>query len=281
MILSDFSKAKILWSLLPMGVLAMFVLMNGGVNNVPVMIALYLLPALAMILHALWTLGAVRGAVLFSLAAIIGWYFEVIGLKAGTFFGGDYVYGLSAFTLLHVPIAVIVYWAVFIYMGYAITTSFLYWSGYHKPNRATDGLFILLALILLDGVIVMALDLFMDPIMAKLGAWKWLQGGPYFGVPPGNFMGWFTVTVLATGPFRIWEYLSPRPSSGMGPSVFLIPLFSYLAGAVAFMVVALRIGMGAFVLTGGIGMFVVVATNLAMYLRRKSDIPIASHPAVS
>jgi uncharacterized membrane protein len=34
-------------------------------------------------------------------------------------------------------------------------------------------------------------DMVMDPGMAAAGNWVWEHGGGYFGVPRGNYLGWF------------------------------------------------------------------------------------------
>jgi putative membrane protein len=79
---------------------------------------------------------------------------------------------------------------------------------------------IILFTILLDGLVVVALDLFMDPIAVKSGDWTWLEGGPYFGIPIGNFIGWFFVVVLAMGTFRAVEYFFPRKEIKYNKSIY-------------------------------------------------------------
>ena len=46
--------------------------------------------------------------------------------------------------------------------------------------------------------IMVAWDLSMDPVWSTvMHGWIWLQGGPYFGVPVSNFLGWYlTVYVI-------------------------------------------------------------------------------------
>ncbi len=267
MTLAPHLKARILWGLLLGSIISQLLIVTGwSIGSLPVMVFLYLLPALTLLLHAFWTLGALRGGVLFTLGALMGWFFEVVGLKYGTFFGGDYVYGMNMISLAGVPVAVIIYWATFVYVGYAITNSFLVWTKQNKPDISRGNISFCLMLVVLDGIIVMALDLFMDPIMVHQGAWTWLQGGSYFGVPLGNFVGWFTITAIVTGIFRMWEYLKPIKHIYIERSVFLIPVISYAGGAVAFLYAAWQLEMGSFIWIGGFLMIALILINLGMYV---------------
>jgi len=42
-----------------------------------------------------------------------------------------------------------------------------------------------------------ALDLVIEPLAAgPLGFWIWAESGRYYGIPAGNFAGWFAVSLL-------------------------------------------------------------------------------------
>ena len=87
---ANFIKEKILWLLLPIGLLAMFVIVAGVPIGSPVLaIVVYLLPAITVWLFTAWTIGAARTMLLILAAGIIGGFFEFLGLTYGTFFGGD------------------------------------------------------------------------------------------------------------------------------------------------------------------------------------------------
>lgn len=93
------------------------------------------LPVVLLILHSLITLSTLRAVFFITLASFTGWVMEVWGLSAGTFFGGHYVYKSSQLTLMNIPLSVILYWAVFIYTGYCVVNSFIYWLNKQKPRR--------------------------------------------------------------------------------------------------------------------------------------------------
>ncbi len=187
-----------------------------------VLLALIVLLAL----HSTWQVGLARAPAFFLLAASLGLGFEVWGLRGGSFFGGHYVYNGSGIKLWEVPYIIPIYWVVFIYTAYSISNAFLAWLGHHKPSKNSSQLGILVSLITLDGLLTVALDLILDPIQVRQGTWTWLDHGAYFGVPIGNFIGWFIVTVLVTGTFRLYEYL--RPGKEVSDTyLLLIPVIGY------------------------------------------------------
>lgn len=225
------------------------------------------IPVLLLIVHAHISLSLFRSIFFILLAAGVGTLMECIGLKYGVFFGGNYVYK-PQLTLFTVPVSVIFYWAVFIYTGYCLTNSFLYWLKQSKPNIKNRGILKLIVLILLDGYFVTAIDLFMDPIAVKSGSWKWLEGGPYFGIPIGNFIGWFIVTITVVGIFRIYEYLFPAKEQKINKSIFIIPVLGYGIMAISYFFLAMNFNQ-LLALIGLLFMFPQVIINLFLFKRSK------------
>lgn len=263
-------KAQILWGVFFIDIL--FILLD--VLGLPFVkgsffkFLLLIIPICLLVLHSFWTLSIKRGIGFILIATTLGLCSEVIGLNSGVLFGGRYVYKSGSFMILHVPFSVIFYWAVFIYTGYCITTSFFYWLHKDKPNRKDHNLYLLPLLLLIDGLIVTAIDLFMDPLSVHAGSWKWLDGGPYFGVPIGNFIGWFIVTVVVTCIVRLYEYFNPQAKKeSINKSVFLIPLIGYGAMALSFTDSALEIGMKNLVIIGICVMLPTVIINLFLFMK--------------
>ncbi|MEK7079638.1 MAG: carotenoid biosynthesis protein [Patescibacteria group bacterium] len=186
----------------------------------------YGIPIILMLFHSIITLGLPKAIFLIFLASVTGTYFEYIGLRDGTFFGGLYVYK-PQMSLFNVPIFVILFWAVFIYVGYSLTNSFLYWLKIKKPYIKLNNFRILPLLVLLDGYFVVAIDLFLDPIAVKSGNWTWLEGGSYFGVPWGNFFGWFLVVIIVSSIFRTYEYFISSKLKVFDRSILIIPALGY------------------------------------------------------
>lgn len=227
------------------------------------------LPVILLILHSFLTLSALRAIFFITIASFIGWIMEVWGLSAGTFFGGHYVYKSNQLTLLNVPLPVILYWAVFIYTGYCVVNSFVYWLNKQKPSRNRKNLWLLPIAVLLDGWVVVAIDLFMDPLQVQSGSWKWLEGGPYFGVPIGNFIGWFIVTVIVTGIFRTFEYFFSMKEVKYDKTVYIIPVIGYGALAISFAFDAIKHQMQDLAVIGSVLMLPVVILNLILFIKWK------------
>ena len=65
------------------------------------------------------------------------------------------------------------------------------------------------AVMLLSGLLMMLLDVVIDPVAVLGDRWflgrifYYPQGGPYFGVPLSNFLGWFIVGVVGVGGY-LW-----------------------------------------------------------------------------
>jgi putative membrane protein len=65
------------------------------------------------------------------------------------------------------------------------------------------------ALTLLSGALMMLLDVVIDPLAVRGDRWflgrifYYPEGGPYFGVPLSNFLGWFVVGVMGVGGY-LW-----------------------------------------------------------------------------
>lgn len=279
--ISDEAKTKILWNLffLVLLITAIDILSDffrAAILQKSLLESLLLsLPVLLLFFHAAWTLSFFRGILFILLAFLTGFIFEFIGLKYGVVFGGNYVYALEGLKIFTVPLNVPLYWAVFIYTGFCITNSFLYWLNKDKPTKnKKDGLLLPL-LILFDGLIVVAIDLFMDPLQVKAGSWTWLEGGPYFGIPIGNFIGWFLVTIIVTGLFRVGEYFKPLAVKKELKSVFIIPVLGYGLLYLSFLASAIKIKMLNLALIGSLTMLPVVTSNfflLTKSIRKNKNI---------
>ncbi len=118
---------------------------------------------------------------------------------------------------------------------------------------------------MMDGYFVVAIDFFMDPIAVKLGNWQWLTGGAYFGVPWGNFVGWFIVTIIVTGVFRVSEYFFSSHKPKFNPTIFIIPVISYGVLAIFYTRSAITLQISNLVWIGSLLMWPQVILNLVLY----------------
>ncbi|MDP2873793.1 MAG: carotenoid biosynthesis protein [bacterium] len=256
--------------LVPLDIIGNLLGSHLGVEKNGVAKLLFLgLPVILLVLHSLLTLSAVRAIFFIVLASFTGWLMEVWGLSSGIFFGGQYVYKPNQVALLNVPVSVVLYWAVFIYTGYCVVNSFVYWLDKQKPSRHQKNLWLLPLAILLDGWLVVAIDLFMDPLQVQLGNWRWLEGGPYFGVPIGNFIGWFIVTIIVTGIFRTFEYFFSQKETKYDKAVYIMPVLGYGALATTFALNAIKQQMPDLAVLGSVLMLPVVILNVILFIKWK------------
>jgi uncharacterized membrane protein len=232
---------------------------------------LLILPVSLFLLHTIYTLGIKRSLLFILLTSGTGWAMETIGLKYGVVFGGRYIYEGNQWMVGIVPLSVVLYWAVFIYTGYNIVCSFLYWLHKNKPVISKNSFYQLILLILFDAALVTIIDLFMDPIQVQSGAWQWLDGGKYFGIPIGNFFGWFITAFLSVGIFRITEYVLPIKTEQKDASLFILPTIAYGMLAVSFSISAIQFGLYSLVVIGLSLMFPVVIANLYLYTKYKGN----------
>lgn len=224
------------------------------------------IPVALLVVHSIITLSKFRSALFILLASSVGTIMEYIGLRDGTFFGGHYIYK-PQLTLFTVPVSVIFYWTVFIYTGYCLTNAFLYWLKIQKPNIKNKNIFLLILTILLDGYFVTAIDLFMDPIAVKSGSWKWIEGGSYFNIPIGNFIGWFIVTIIVVSVFRTFEYFFPQKET-FNKSIFIIPVLGYGSMAISYFLLALNFNK-TLAIVGLLFMLPQTIINLVLFNRYK------------
>ncbi|MEM7698741.1 MAG: carotenoid biosynthesis protein [Verrucomicrobiota bacterium] len=60
-------------------------------------------------------------------------------------------------------------------------------------------------------LIIIASDLYLDPLAVESGAWTWGRTGSWFGVPFANFVGWGLVAILVYSAFFVLG--APPPTS--------------------------------------------------------------------
>ncbi len=122
------------------------------------------------------------------MAAAIGFVAETIGVRTAFPFGAYQYTMVLAPSLFGVPLVVAGAWMVL--------------AAYVRQMRAG---------IVGSAAWMAALDLVIDPLAANdLGYWHWRGGGPYYGVPVLNFIGWFVVSLLI---FAVLRREAPRNDS--------------------------------------------------------------------
>jgi uncharacterized membrane protein len=218
-------------------------------------------------LHACWFLGLSRSLLFLFLSAGIGALAEYLSLDHGTVFGGTYSYqgGYFGPEWHGLPIFIPLYWFVYIYTAYLISSSLFLFRNKEVPSLRNGRWYIVPLLILLDGLIVLAIDVILDPVMVKAGWWTWTDGGPYFDIPIGNFIGWFFVAAATTSIFRVLEFFYPQKERGLNIHTLLPGYFSYAALFLTLGMYAVQLGIPEVVLIGVLAMIPIVLAGLILY----------------
>lgn len=156
-------------------------------------IALHVLaPAIFAALHG-GIFYRIRGiTIFFAISLIVGNIFENLGVVIGFPFGRYYFTGLMGPKLFHVPVLLGLAYVGMGYLSWVLALAIL-----GETDRPLSGSR-LVTLPLVASFIMVAWDLSQDPVWSTiLHGWVWVNGGAYFGVPVGNFLGWYlTVYVI-------------------------------------------------------------------------------------
>jgi len=157
-------------------------------------------------------------------AAGVGFIAEYVGVNYGFLFG-RYVYtGTLQPLLLGAPLVMACAWMILFAYVKQMLLSF-------KLSKLTE--------MTISGVWMVAIDLLIDPLAAnRLGYWRWIETGAYYGVPARNFLGWFLVS------FMIFGIVRQHPQSDLwARSVGLSILLFFTIIALAYQL-ALAAGVG-------------------------------------
>ncbi|MEP7286664.1 MAG: carotenoid biosynthesis protein [Chloroflexota bacterium] len=120
-------------------------------------------------------------------AAVYGLLLEILTIKQFS----SYHYGHFLIMIFDTPLAVALGWAAIIYSTMEFADR-LDMPDYVRP--------------ILGALLALNVDIVLDPVAGRMGMWTWTQLGPndqWFGVPWGNFFGWFVVILSYSGLLRI------------------------------------------------------------------------------
>jgi len=178
-------------------------------------------PAVFALLHGAQVY-RLRGILVFTaICLVIGNIFENLGIRTGFPFGSYYFTSVMGAKLLGVPLLMGPAYLAIGYTSWLLSHLILNSADEVRPRRV-------LATPLLAAGIMMVWDLSAEPIWSTIGHfWIWRRGGPYFGVPISNFLGWFLTNYIIFQLFSL--YLSRRRSVCRVPDVYwFLGVISYL-----------------------------------------------------
>jgi len=254
-------------------------------------LATFIIPCLLCafaIAHAIERMGLKWAALFFATGALISLGAEALGTATGLLFG-HYTYteqmGGKLFGL--VPWLIPIAWCGMLYLSWHTVTFLLQqkggrgngaWETVPNALNSSERLPIRpspFPLISLSALAITAWDLSLDPRMVQDGNWIWHDGGPYFGIPISNFIGWL---VTAACIYAVWAWLEHRRSRTTHASHIAGASWHALLPIVAYMLVWLGesvanvlfwagplVGLCVFV---GMGVFAVPALVRLIKLKR-------------
>jgi putative membrane protein len=169
----------------------------GGLKMLTAVLALFSL------LHAWYSLGGRLTLAFFALSATISWVYEQVGVTTGLVFGAYHYTDYLGAKLGDVPLLIPLAWFMMIYPSYVIAGL----AVERRPTGTPPGVAALVRLAAVSAVVMTAWDLVVDPILSgpDARAWIWDNGGPYFGIPIQNYLGWLLTTFTVYLAYRALE----------------------------------------------------------------------------
>jgi uncharacterized membrane protein len=207
-------------------------LRSGGVPTLTIVALQVLAAGLFALVHGALTYRP-RGILAFvGLSVVVGAFFESLSLRTGFPFGHYYFTGVMGPQLFHLPILLVL---AYIGMGYASwVLGFAILGNMGRPVCGRQ----VFTLPLICSFIMVAWDLALDPVWANVAvAWVWKDGGPFFGVPVSNFLGWFLTVYVIYQLFAL--YLRNRVMPPQAPGHWRLPIFFYAVTAASNLLFAL------------------------------------------
>ncbi len=187
-------------------------------------VALEIFSAVAFALvHASRRYG-VRGIAVFAgLCLVIGNALENLGVLTGFPYGHYEFLPLMGPQFLHVPVLLGLAYIGMAYVSWTVACVILGATG-TKP----EGLG-LISLPLLSSFVMAAWDLAQDPVWSTLlHAWRWRDGGSWFGVPLSNFAGWILTVFLIYFAFALYLRRSRVVASDSGETHWRAAILFYV-----------------------------------------------------
>jgi putative membrane protein len=184
-------------------------------------VVLHVIPPAAFALVHGTILYRARGILVFtSLCLGVGALLEVLSLRTGLPFGSYYFTDVMGPKLAGLPILLVL---AYLGMAYCSWVMSLLITGTRKPIRGLRTVMVPL----LASFVMMAWDLSMEADWSTVDrAWIWRDGGPFFGVPLTNFLGWYLTAFLYFQGFAFYcrfkaPLASPVPRMVWRAAIFL------------------------------------------------------------
>ena len=180
--------------------------LQGPPANMP-LVALEVLSAFALALVDGARAWGLRGILVFAgICTVVGNVVENIGVATGIPFGHYVFLQVMGPKLFAVPVLLGLAYIGMAYASLRLGAALVGGSG----GRV-------LAVALVAAAFMTSWDVAQDPVWSTmLHAWAWFDGGPWFGVPLQNYVGWYLNVLLIFVLFGVWRRGGRREGAG-GP----------------------------------------------------------------
>ncbi len=190
-------------------------------------------------IHSRRYFGMLKTNVLFIGTAVISLIMEHYGVVTGEIYGA-YHYGTTHGPKIFgtVPVIIPLSWFMFLYPAVLITNELL--SGETSLvvflKKGGNVLSILLYAAI-DSIIMTALDILIDPIWTRKGAWFWTEVNQlrpeevFYQIPVQNYFGWLITAFIIFAIFRSVFFLH-RKAYAEKDTLYPLPVYNYIGIAV-------------------------------------------------
>ena len=214
-----------LWAMLLLyGVARVLQLYSGVVPTLLIVIMHVTPPAAFGLIHASRIYRWKGGLVFADLSMGIGFVFESLSLRTGFPFGHYHFTEVMGPKVFEVPVLLAL---AYVGMGYVAWVLALI-IGSQTEGRLEGAR--LVAVPMIASFIMAAWDLSQEPDWATVDkAWIWEDGGPYFGVPISNFVGWYLTAYVFYQLFAV--YVGERDVPHQPAIYWRLPIMFYALSA--------------------------------------------------
>jgi uncharacterized membrane protein len=166
--------------------------------------------AVALLIQSFLSLKPANTLLLFVVSFYVSCLAEAAGIRWAWPFSSRYHYDPSILPKLPggVPLCIPLMWFMLVYTALVFLRPAAIRTGGRVSGKR------LLAKTAGCALFVTAMDFVIDPLGVLFKAWTWEGSGAYFGVPVGNFTGWFGVGFVICGAYLLLEI--PLPEVGFG-----------------------------------------------------------------
>lgn len=257
----------------------MYDLIAGFMPMVAKILPYYIIPGAVIMcalmwLHAAGYYGWKPATRMFAIGVVVAYALEEFGVHTGLLFGRYYFTSIMGPKLDVIPIALPFGWVALIYMAWVVTNLIIDRSP--VPTSHSHSHILLGAA--LTALVVSTIDINADPFCVANGWWVWRDGGPIFGVPVHNWVGWFIVgfiTVTIHGYQLRYEdkkgkLNDPAKTPKWNKIYSIVPLVIFGAATISFILINFDGLMGLMtVYAGGIPFFVALWKWIVWYREDK------------